>query len=125
MLIVEIAQFIISEDSVKKMEEAVNNLFRVLSRRFSFHHESDQIAKNLYDVLYKLYGFSIGDPIEIKEEVFAQAVLVTLFSCVYYESIRYSHKLDSLDNMSQMKILIPTLKYGRLEKACCSYTYLI
>jgi hypothetical protein len=124
-LIVEIAQFIISEDSVKKTEEAVSNLIQGFVEALSFHHESDQIAKNLYDVLYKLYGFSIGDPIEIKEAVFAQAVLATLLSCVYYESIRYSHKLDSLDNMSQMKILIPTLKYGRLEKACCSYTYLI
>jgi hypothetical protein len=101
-LIVEIAQFIISEDSVRKTEEDVSSLIQAFVEALSFHHESAQIAKNLYDVLYKLYGFSIGDPVEIKEAIFAQAILATLLSSVYYESIRYAHKMDSLDNMSKV-----------------------
>ncbi len=100
-LIKEIAQFIISEDSVKKTEEDVSNLVQGFVDALSFHHQSETIAKNLYGVLYKLYGFSIGDPVEIKEAIFAQATLATLLSCIYYESIRYAHKLDSLDNMAK------------------------
>ena len=100
-LIKEIAQFIISEDSVKKAEEDVSNLVQGFVDALSFHHQSETIAKNLYGVLYKLYGFSIGDPVEIKEAIFAQATLATLLSCIYYESIRYAHKLDSLDNMAK------------------------
>jgi hypothetical protein len=100
-LIKEIAQFIISEDSVKKAEEDVSNLVQGFVDALSFHHESETIAKNLYSVLYRLYGFSIGDPVEIKEAVFAQATLATLLSCTYYESIRYAHKLDSLDTMAK------------------------
>lgn len=101
-LIVEITQFMISEDSVKKVEEDVSNLVQSFVNALSFHHQSETIAKNLYGVLYKLYGFSIGDPVEIKEAIFAQATLATLLSCIYYESIRYAHKLDSLDNMSKV-----------------------
>ena len=100
-LIKEIAQFIISEDSVKKAEEDVSNLVQGFVDALSFHHQSETVARNLYAVLYKLYGFSIGDPVEIKEAVFAQATLATLLSCIYYESIRYAHNLDSLDNMAK------------------------
>jgi hypothetical protein len=100
-LIREIAEFIISEDSVKKAEEDVSNLVHNFVDALSFHQQSETIARNLYGVLYKLYGFSIGDPVEIKEAIFAQATLATLLSCIYYESIRYAHKLDSLDNMAK------------------------
>lgn len=47
-------------------------------------------------MLYKLYGFSIGEPAEIKEATFAQATLAIFLGSVYYESIRYAHKLSSL-----------------------------
>jgi hypothetical protein len=100
-LIKEIAQFIISEDSVKKAEEDVSNLVQGFVDALSFHQQSETIAENLYGILYKLYGFSIGDPVEIKEAIFAQATLATLLSCIYYEFIRYAYKLDSLDNMAK------------------------
>jgi hypothetical protein len=102
-LITEIAQFIISEESVKKAEEDVGDLVQDFVDNLSIHPQSERIAKNLYSVLYKLYGFSIGDPVEIKEAIFAQATLATLLSCVYYESIRYVYNLDSLDKMAKAK----------------------
>lgn len=53
-----------------------------------------------HDILYELYGFSIGEPSKIKEAIFAQSVLAMLLSSIYYESIRYVYKLDSLENMA-------------------------
>src|SRR3972149_5130466 len=102
-LIKEIAQFIISEDYVKKAEEDVSNLVQGFVDALSYHHDSEIIVKNLYNVIYRLYGFSIGDPVEIKEAIFAQATLATLLSCIYYESIRYAHKLDSLDTLAKAR----------------------
>jgi len=100
-LIKEIAQFIISEESIKETERDVSDLIDSFVAFLSSHTQSQAIANNLYDVLYKLYGFSIGDPAKIKEAIFAQATLAILLSSVYYESIRYVHKLDSLDTLTK------------------------
>jgi len=100
-LIKEIAQFIISEESIKETEGDVSDLIDSFVAFLSLHEQSQVIANNLYDVLYKLYGFSIGDPGKIKEAIFAQATLAILLSSVYYESIRYVYKLDSLDTISK------------------------
>lgn len=99
-LIQEITQFIISEQSIKQAEEQIAELIKGFVTALSFHHESDTIAANLHDALYELYGFSIGEPNEIKEAIFAQAVLAMLLSSVYYESIRYAHSLDSLESLT-------------------------
>jgi len=88
-LIKEIAQFIISEESIKETEGDVSDLIDSFVALLSSHEQSNAIAKNLYDVLYRLYGFSIGDPIKIKEAVFAQATLAILFS---FMLIRYKHR---------------------------------
>jgi hypothetical protein len=99
-LIQEITQFIISEESIKKVEEEVSNLIQDFVNALSFHHESETIAKNIHDVLYELYGFSIGEPSKIKEAIFAQSVLAMLLSAIYYDSIRYAYSLDSLENLA-------------------------
>jgi len=100
-LIKEIAQFIISEESIKETEGDVSDLIDSFVAFLSSHQQSQAIANNLYNVLYKLYGFSIGDPVKIKEAVFAQATLAILLSSVYYESIRYVYNLDSLDTLAK------------------------
>ena len=100
-LIKEITQFIISEESIKETEGDVSDLIDSFVAFLSSHEQSQAIANNLYDVLYKLYGFSIGDPVKIKEAIFAQATLAILLSSVYYESIRYVYKLDSLDTLAK------------------------
>ncbi len=99
-LIQEITQFIISEESIKKVEEEVSNLIQDFVNALSFHHKSDTIAQNIHDVLFELYGFSIGEPSSIKEAIFAQSVLAMLLSSIYYDSIRYAHNLDSLENLA-------------------------
>ena len=98
-LVCEVGQFIISEEDVKKAEEEVSDLIQSFVSFLSSHDKSLVIAKNLHDTLYKLYGFSIGKPSEIQEAIFAQATLAILLSSIYYESIRYAHKLDSLKTL--------------------------
>ncbi len=100
-LIQEIAQFIISEEIIVKAEEDVGNLIQNFVDSLSAHNKSEAIAGNIYDILYRLYGFSIGDPSKIKKAIFAQATLAILLSSIYYESIRYAYKLDSLYNLSK------------------------
>jgi hypothetical protein len=99
-LIQEIAQFIISEESIKKAEEEVSNLIQAFVDALTFHPESEAIARNIHDILYELYGFSIGEPSKIKEALFAQSVLAILLSSIYYDSIRYAYRLDSLENLA-------------------------
>jgi len=99
-LIQEITQFIITEESIKKAEENVGELIQDFVDTLTFHPEAGVIAENIHDILYELYGFSIGDPDKIKEAIFAQSTLAMLLSSIYYESIRYAYKLDSLGNMA-------------------------
>jgi hypothetical protein len=100
-LIQEIAQFIINEEMVGEAEEEVAHLVAVFVDHLSLHRQTESIAINLDSALYKLYGFSIGEPKEIKEAIFAQATLALLLGSVYYESIRYAHKLNSLESFSK------------------------
>lgn len=100
-LIREVGLFVISEEAVKKTEVAVGDLVDEFVTNLSRHDESASIAQNLHDVLYKLYGFSIGDPVAIKEAVFAQAGLAVLLSAVYYETVRHAYRLDSLSDLSE------------------------
>lgn len=99
-LIQEIAQFIISEEIVKQAEQDASDLVDRFVSHLSHHKQSETIANNLYAALYRLYGFSIGEPTQIKEAIFAQATLAILLGSVYYESIRYAHRLDSLKSIA-------------------------
>ncbi len=100
-LIQEIAQFIINEEMVSEAEDEVARLVEMFVSHLSLHKQTETIAINLDSALYKLYGFSIGEPKEIKEAIFAQATLALLLGSVYYESIRYAHRLDSLDSFAR------------------------
>lgn len=95
-LIQEITQFIISEEIVKQAEDEVGQLVNDFVGYLTNHKQTEAISENLYTALYRLYGFSIGEPARIKEAVFAQSSLAILLGSVYYESIRYAYKLDSL-----------------------------
>jgi len=99
-LIQEIAQFIINEEMVGEAEAEVAGVVEMFVSHLALHKESETIAINLDRALYKLYGFSIGEPREIKEAIFAQATLAVLLGGVYYESIRYAHGLDPLESFA-------------------------
>lgn len=113
ILIKEITQFIISEETVNQAQEDVSKLVESFVGHLTYHNESEVIVKNLYHTLYRLYGFSIGDPVQIKEAIFAQATLAILLGGVYYESIRYAYKLDSLETLASQRNA-----QWALEKAC-------
>jgi hypothetical protein len=102
-LIQEVAQFVISEEVVIQTEKDVNALVDGFVNHLLLHQESEKIAENLYQALYRLYGFTIGEPSQIKEAIYAQATLALLLGSVYYESIRYSHKLDSLETLANTR----------------------
>jgi hypothetical protein len=100
-LILEVAQLIIDETLLTDVERSVEQLVEKVVYNFVGQKQSDRIAENVYEVLYKLYGFSIGDPKEIKEALFAQATLAVLLGTVYYESIREMYGLDSIRALSK------------------------
>jgi len=97
----EVAQLIIDEAVLSNIEHSVKDLVDKMVYDIDWYPESDRIAENIYEVLYKLYGFSIGDPKQIKEALFAQATLAVLLGSVYYESIRHVYGLDSIRELSK------------------------
>ena len=98
-VIKESAQFLISEQHIKEMIKKVEDLIKNFVDNLSSHPHSNTIANNIYKVLFRLYGFSIGDPTIIKEVLFAQAGLAILLSSIYYETIRYAHGKPSLNEL--------------------------
>jgi len=102
-LIKEASQFIISEEHIKEIEDEIDKFITDFVNILSSHPQSSVISKNINDILFKLYGFSMGDPDRIKEVLFAQAGLALLLSSIYYETIRYIHKKDSLMELSKAK----------------------
>ncbi len=99
-LIREVAQLLINETALNAIEQRVEAIVdRVIGNLYS-HSHSDVIAEHIYNALYKLYGFSIGDPKQIKEALFAQATLAILLGTVYYESIRPPHNLPSVRELA-------------------------
>ena len=65
-LISEIAQFIISEDSVKKAEEDVSNLVQGFVDALSVHHESERIAKNLSASFTDYMGSQLATQLKLR-----------------------------------------------------------
>lgn len=100
VLIQEISQFIIDEETVKEAEDEVGQLVDDFVGYLINHKQAETISESLYAALYRLYGFSIGEPARIQEAIYAQACLAILLGSVYYESIRYAHRLDSLSARS-------------------------
>jgi hypothetical protein len=100
-IINEVTQFIINEPGIIKAESQVIKLVNDFVEFLSAYPNSSIIADNLYEILYKLYGFSIGEPSKIKESIFAQSVLAIFLSAVYYESIRIAYGLESIKDMAQ------------------------
>lgn len=98
ILLQNISEFLITKDSIIQLENEVNELISGFVEYLTNHRTRDNIARNLYSILYELYGFSIGRIEDVKEAVFAQSILAILLSSIYYESIRYAHGLNSIIN---------------------------
>ena len=109
-LIRESAQFIISEQHIKQIEEEVEQFIQLFINLLRTHPNSENLAKKLYDIFFQLYGFSIGKIEDIKEVIFAQAGLALLLSTIYYESIRYKYGFKSVEILLKDKGVISALQ---------------
>jgi len=83
----EAIQFILREEDVEqamsKIEQSINDF--VLNTKDI--DSTKQVAKNLYDIFYKLYGLSVGDYKEIDELIYAKGALALLLAEAFYQSI--------------------------------------
>ena len=109
-LIRESAQFIISEQHIKQIEEEVEEFIQLFINLLKTHPNSENLAKQLYEIFFKLYGFSIGKIEDIKEIIYAQAGLALLLSTIYYESIRYKYGFSSVEILLKEKGVISALQ---------------
>lgn len=109
-LIKESAQFIISEQHIKQIEEEVEDFINSFTKLLQTHPNSDSLANQLYDIFFKLYGFSIGDIKDIKKVLFAQAGLAILLSTIFYESIRYKYSFKSIELLVRKTGVISALQ---------------
>jgi len=108
----EAVQFLISEKYIKEMEKKIDSFIQQFVTVLKTHPKSKTINQNLCRILFQLYGFSIGNPDEISEVIFAQTGLALLLSSVYYETIRYIYMKQPLSQLGYK--LGPK---GALEKA--------
>jgi type I restriction-modification system DNA methylase subunit len=79
-----------------KVEEEIFGFIKNFVNTVSNYPNSDKTAKNLSNVLLKIYDFPIGDPHKIKDAILAQAGLALLLSSLYYEIIRHKYNFISL-----------------------------
>jgi hypothetical protein len=95
----EAIQFIISEEDVIQI---INNIEQKINDFVESVKSVDQnghIAKNLYEIFYKLYGLSVGDYTKINELIYAKAALTIFLSITFYESIRTQLRLGSMGSL--------------------------
>ena len=95
----EAVQFIASEGDVKyvigEIERNINDFVESVKSVDS----TKQIAKNLYDVFYKLYGLSVGDYDKIDELIYAKAALAIFLSTTFYQSVHAQIGLSSISSL--------------------------
>ena len=95
----EAVQFIIGEEDVTRaideIEQGINDFVESVK---SVDREK-QVAKNLYDAFYKLYGLSVGEYEKIDELIYAKAGLTVLLSITFYQSVRAQIGLSSISGL--------------------------
>jgi type I restriction-modification system DNA methylase subunit len=95
----EAIQFLMSEEDIlatmTKIEQGINDFVGSLKSL----DEEKQIAKNLYDIFYKLYGLSVGNYEEIDELIYAKAALTIFLGATFYQSIHAYVGLDSISSL--------------------------
>jgi hypothetical protein len=92
----EAIQFILREKDVK---ESITRIEEVVDYFISAIREIDRgksVARGLYNILYRLYGLSVGDYREIDDLLYAQAALIILLSATFYQSIHSQLGFESI-----------------------------
>jgi len=83
-------EFLVKEEEVTKLIEDVESKISEFINALNSIDTKREIYKGIYDILYRLYGFSIAEA-EDPEVVFGQAALSILLSATFYEHIRNKH----------------------------------
>jgi type I restriction-modification system DNA methylase subunit len=95
----EAVQFIVSEGDVKYMIDEIERNIDDFVKSVKSVDSTKQIAKNLYDVFYKLYGLSVGDYDKIDELIYAKAALAIFLSTTFYQSVHAQIGLSSIGSL--------------------------
>lgn len=98
-MISEAVQFLMSEEDFRLTLSEIEGVIGDFVNYVRGADLKKSIAKTLYDIFYKLYGLSVGDYKEIDELIYAQAGLALLLATIFYQSVRPSLGLTSIDNM--------------------------
>ena len=98
-IINEALQFIFGEEDVKQSLNKIEENIQDFARSVKSLDHNLSIAKNLYDLFYRLYGLSVGNYKEIAELIYAKAALILLLSATLYQSVHATHNLPSLDEL--------------------------
>jgi len=97
----ETIQFILQEKDVEKILGEIETTIKDFVCKTKYIDSNKQIAKNLYDIFYKLYGLSVGDYKEIDEFIYAKGALMLLLSEAFYQSIHTYIGLEDLINLTK------------------------
>jgi len=95
----EAVQFIISEEDFTRVIGEIEQKINEFVESLSSVDQGKQIARNLYEIFYKLYGLSVGNYADIGELIYAKAALTVLLSTTFYESIHAQLGLSSISSL--------------------------
>jgi len=97
----ETLQFLLNEKDVEQVSEKIEEKINEFVLSVNSVDADKEIAKKLYDILYKLYGLSVGDYRKIDELIYAQSALAILLSEAFYQSISAGVGLKSLESLTR------------------------
>lgn len=97
----ESIQFILRESDIERCINEVESTINDFVERLDGVDRDKNIARRLYEILYKLYGLSVGNYREIDELIYAQAALALLLSTTFYQTIRVKAGLEDISTYIQ------------------------
>jgi hypothetical protein len=95
----EAIQFILTEVDVIRAIDEIEQKINDFVESIKSIDRRKQIAKNLYDIFYKLYGLSVGNYEEIDELIYAKAALTIFLGATFYQSVRTQLGLNSISGL--------------------------
>ncbi|RLF13931.1 MAG: hypothetical protein DRN06_07885 [Thermoprotei archaeon] len=90
-LLDHVTEFLVREEEVKELIDEIKRKIRKFIDSCKNIDTRGILCKNLYNILWKLYGLSIAEGSDLSEIVFGQTALSILLSAAFYEHIRGSH----------------------------------
>ena len=90
--------YIVKEERVQQLTEETEQRVQEFIRTLTSLDQDNNLVRIYYDLLWKLYGLSLGeDFVKVKEIVFGQVALSIILSSAFYEHARnFNSSLSSL-----------------------------